>query len=760
MTRLIDLPVELLQEIGNARTKNDQDWDSYVDADDEKVARLILRHHDLLSLTFTCRAFYKIFNRLLYTFAAKRRYPDLFFKVAATGNLVALKQAVSFKLEPMPYFDGEEAPWAGLLSTASTFNQKDVATWLLDRGTPFEEKYWKDPDSRIDLKVCYPLISAMQECNEDIAILLLSRGANPQCKTERGTSRSLLHYAAGGNMIRLLEYLVREMGLPIDMPDYKGFTPLRYTMKYSKTPDTDTAMINKLIELGADVSSEVYGELPLTSAIARGKYRHATILLEAGSKAKPDRPFRKVKSPFQALIWSTKIISTETKRRRSVFSFRSRGGRRLPGPFGPPSIFKIEAQKTVFQKLVDAGIDLFERTRQGHTPLEEAFLYGSGTFASYVFHLYQEKYEEAVDVMSLLGFVVQNRMETRYQQMKNFAEKVDILLENGARIDIPLPNGQTYLQWLIDFNDGFKLECLGKLLSLVSKSMDKSMLDQKYLNRVLLEAYKSIPEDGDYVTVVDFLEKLIPYGAVVEDPADMHRITLGSISSNDLPDSLIPMFNSGIPDEKLSGFLVEALEKESPKWINYLLDRIEPNFDASRRNPQWIHKAVQYGEISIIRRLLEGVSSLDINHRAEDGITPIVRAIRLPWTNALCKVLLEYGADPFLDAKHPVCASISSRDFSNIHHHVIHEAQGVSAFEMLLHDQPWNVREFWYANAAKDRPDPKLFIPCVDCTWQSPWRESRGMIEWMKMASVEEYFSSWVELLAEIDTEDGRECTE
>ncbi|KAI1464460.1 ankyrin [Daldinia caldariorum] len=725
MARLIDLPVELLQEIGNARFGNYPVQQYFIDKhEDDKLAPLILRTRDLLSLTFTCRAFYEVFHRLLYIFGAKCRRHNLFDRAAEAGNLIALKRAVSFKLEPILLsYDENKSPWADLLDTACEYGQRDVAEWLLDRGVPLEEEEWLDRDAQVTLKACEPLMLAMKKRYDDVAILLLSRGANPLPTTERGTSRSLLHYAAGWNMIHLVEYLVGEMGLSIDLPDYKEFTPLRYMMRYTKTPDTDTAMINKLIELGADVNTEVYGELPLTSAITRGKYRHAIILLEAGSKVKPNRPFRNVKGPLQALIWSTKTINTGNKRATGFIIIMDRER----GQLGPCTISKFEAQKTVLQKLVDAG----------RTPLEEAFLHGS-------------KDKESVDAIGLLGLY-----------LKDFSKKIEFLLENGARIDIPLSNGQTYFQWLIDFKDYYKLKWLGKLLALVSKSMDKSMLDQKHLNSVLQEAYKAIhgPEKGRYFYIADVLEMLIPYGAVIEDPADMDCLTLWSLECDSLPDSLIPMFNSRIPDENLSDLLIEALERGSPKWIDYLLDRIEPNFDASRRNPQWIRKAVEYSKAPAITRLLQGISALDINHVAEDGMTPLVRSFRLFGTDHLWKVLLEYGADPFLSAKHPICANMNSSDFDlGIDYHIVREAQGVSAFEIMLHYHPWDIKEFWDASTAKDRPDPRLFVSCLD-GWDN-FRKKSETIEWMKMTSVGEYFSSWVALLAEIDTEDGGEYTE
>ncbi|KAI1474086.1 ankyrin [Daldinia eschscholtzii] len=714
MARLTDLPVELLENIANCKAPTHS----------RHHIRPILDGYDLYNLMFTSRGFYRVFNRLLYTYSLKYRWNHVFFEAAQSGNLIALKQAVSFKLEPDRW--SRRYSWADLLNLACEHGHKDVVAWLLDRGTPLEERDWRDSCAKINLKGCYQLVLAFVGRSDDTAILLLSRGANPQFTTESGTSRSALHYAVTYNMVRLVEYVVAETGLSVDIKDYKGFTPLRHMIRYSKTPDTDTKMINKLIELGANVNSEARGELPLTSALMRGKYRHAAILLEAGSKVKPDCPMRKVKSPLQALICGTR---------------------------GRDS--KDVEQQDMLRRMMDAGAELPEKVDRGKTPLEEAFLSGSSTFASHLFHLYKEKYPEAVDATVLQRFMVQN-----YKRVKIFPKKMEMLLKDGARMDVPLFNGRTYLQWIIDkYSEGSRyfLQKFGRnyLKNLLSVATE-SMLDWKYLNSILLEVCTTKVDDCFIENLDGFIQVLTSYGAVFENPNDIYPIALSLVRTSYGPctPSLIPMFNSSIPEEKLPDLLTEALEARRPWWFQYLIGRIGPNFDSSRRNPRWLHQAVEWGNEDVVKRLLSGVSALDVNDLSVNGVSPLAHAAKKPWQDTWMP-LLDHGADPFLSAKHPVCAGLSGDNASNrIDPSILCNVPGVSAFEVMLHTYPFYVETLWKSSAARERPDPRTFIPCIGCTGGVACHDHGWIKSYLVQISVEEYYSDWVALLEQTNVED------
>ncbi|KAK6951638.1 hypothetical protein Daesc_006161 [Daldinia eschscholtzii] len=714
MARLTDLPVELLENIANCKAP----------ASSQYHVRPILDGYDLYNLTFTSRGFYRVFNRFLYTYSLKYRWSHVFYEAAQSGNLFALKQAVSFKLEPDSW--SRKYSWTDILNLACERGHKDIVAWLLDRGTPLEERDWQDSYAKIDLKGCYQLVLAFVGRSDDTAILLLSRGANPLFTTESGTSRSVLHYAAIYNMVQLVEYVVAETGLSIDIKDYKGFTPLRHMIRYSKTPDTDTKMINKLIELGADVNSEARGELPLTSALMRGKYRHATILLEAGSKIKPDCPMRKVKSPLQAFICGT----------------RGRGSKNVE-------------QQDMLRRMMDAGAELPEKVNRGKTPLEEAFLNGSSTFTSHLFHLYKEKYPEAVNATVLQRFMVQN-----CKKVKSFPAKMEMLLKDGAKMDVPMFNGRTYLQWIIDKyseEDGyFKVKFSPKYLENLLSVATESMLDWKYLNSFLLEVCTTKVDDYFIQNLDGFIQVLTSYGAVFENPNDIYSVALSLVRKRLGPftPSLIPMFNSSIPEEKLPDLLTEALKARRLSWFHYLLDRIGPNFDPSHRNPRWLYEAMEWGHRDVIKRLLKGVSALDVNDLSVNGVPPLAHAVKNPWSN-IWMLLLDHGADPFLLAKHPVCAGLRGDNArNNIDHSILCDVPGVSAFEVMLHNYPFYAEMVWKSSAARERPDPRIFIPCVGCTHGEGCLDHGWIKSFLVKISVEEYYSDWVALLERTNVED------
>ncbi|KAI0844798.1 ankyrin [Daldinia vernicosa] len=703
MANLTDLPVELLLMISESGDSTSNPF----------YGSTILEESDIASLALTNRRLYQVFNRILYKKNEEYNWCRVLDEAVRRGNLDTLKVAASFQIEPSEmgsdYFEE-------LLQSACSYGYLDIAEWLLDRGAPFNHPSLCDISGDDSLRGCGALWAALERSREDTSLLMLSRGSNPLYTTEQNTSRSALHYAARFNVIRVVEYLVKDTGLSINMQDLENFTPLRYAMRYIKTPDTDTAMIRKLIELGADVNTEIDGEIPLTSALMRGKYRHAAILLDAGSKIKPDQPARKAKYPIHALIFSTKSATSKPK---------------------------ILAQKSILQRMIDAGADLTEKYPQGHSPLEEAFLNGSCEITSHLLVLLNDK--GAIDVMDLLEFITQNWDLIRFPH-----GKVEELFKYGGRMDVPLQDGRTLLQWAADnYHNIFYPYFLDDLLGMATDSM----LNERYLNILLTEVATS-RKYNFHQGVADIMGILISYGATIEGPDDVCSTVTTSIRYRNpnygVPDSLFPIVDSGIPDENLPDLLTDALKHKSALWVNYLLDRIEPGFDPLlHRNPEWIHMAARWREPRIIRRLLEGVSSTDVNHLSAEGLTPLATSMR----TYMCiwelydtlNVLLEYGADPFLPKSYPVCYGEDYRD-------VARNMRGVSAFEIAMHDDLHSVaEEMWDRTAPEARPDLEIFI------MQCANKRRRGYDFWMKWLDkvvAEEYYSGWVAWLKQIEAED------
>ncbi|KAI0095854.1 ankyrin [Daldinia grandis] len=702
MAKLTDLPVELLLMIAESGDSGSTEFYGFT----------ILEESDLVSLVFTCRRFYEVFNRMLYMKDVKHSYYNFFYSAVRKGNLASLKVADSFQIG-LPHMKWGSPSY--LLQLACGNGYLDITEWLLDHGAPFNELLPCEGMNENSPKGCAALWNALQRSQEDTALLMLSRGSNPIYTTEQNTSRSALHYAACFNMVRVVEYLVKERGLSINLKDMKGYTPLRYTMRYTKTPDTDTTMIKKLIELGADVNTEKFGELPLTSALMRGKYRNVEILLDAGSKVKPDQPVRKVKYPIHGFIYGTKAAISKPK---------------------------ISAQKAILQRLIDAGVDLTEKYPQGYSPLQEAILNGSPETMSQLLLILTEKYKGATDVTDHLGFLLQNT-----NGIKSFHAKLMNLLEHGAKIDAPLHDGRTLLQWAVDnYSRYFQPKYLYDVLDMATESM----LDWKYLNKLLTELATSSKYDNTN-SIEYMIDALICHGATIEDPDDIYSAAKASLRrpcpDYCVLDSFTLIFDSGIPAEKLPGLLTEALEYQSPVWVRYLLGRLEPDFDPANRDPNWLHQAAAWDDVDVIKRLLEGISSADVNRLNAEGMTPLAIATRYslnrpPYSTIVA--FLEHGADPFLPKGPLMCTGKDAAESTWCF-------EEVSAFEVAVHcDMGHAAREMWERTAPQARPSPKTFTQCMekhlfggDAKWET----------WFDTGNMEEYYSCWVALLEQIEAE-------
>ncbi|KAI8961535.1 ankyrin repeat-containing domain protein [Daldinia sp. FL1419] len=432
MVHLGKFPVELIQTVMTAERED---------------GTKILDQADLARTSFAARWLHVCVNKILYNYNRHNHNCSCFYYAVQKGTLGTLKVATSFGLVP-------DEPWDNLLAQACYYGHDDIATWLLDRGTavkgalqainpPFENEPSKPSLERVICRTRSPaLMNCINHRMEEITLRLLSLGADTSCILERDENkfRSALHYAACRNMVETVENLVKKVGLSVDLVDYEGYTPLRYAMRYSRAPDKDTKMIKKLIELGANVNSEVRGELPLTSALSRGRFRQAHELLNAGSKVKPDNPQPGVKFPIHALI--------DVRYKQKFKKIRPRKS--------PP--------QPILRRLIKSGADPTERYVEGSTPLEEAIVNGSTDVMSSLIAIIRAKYgQDGVDTEDLLHY-----MTTCYDDIPFFVSKVKLLVQEGARLDIPLLDQPPILEWVFRYGEARDAQ---RLLQAAGKSI-------------------------------------------------------------------------------------------------------------------------------------------------------------------------------------------------------------------------------------------------------------------------------------------------
>ncbi|KAF3065063.1 ankyrin repeat protein [Daldinia childiae] len=684
MAKLTDLPTELLQMIATA--------EGYFDE--------ILKERDLARLSVVNRQLHNATNRIFFSYGIhKGSNPPSY--AARHGNVHILKAMVAFRLEP--------TYWHYVLLEACVNGHLNIVTWILDRGIKLEDhgmpligdsdyrrhnwlissSDWQMDRGRFyELPVlqegCVALKVAIDELNQDIVLFLLSHGANPFFVTKEGKSISALHQAARANMVKVVEYLIQKTGLSVDLPDYRGLTPLRYAVKYSYNRDRDTEMLEKLIELGANVNSEVRGELPLTSALSRAKYKHASMLLDAGSKIVPDKPLPRVRLPIHALIYGSK---------------------------GVP--YKCPRQIALLHRIVDAGADLQKKYTRGHTPLREALLHGSESLLSHLLRILGEEQPHPDDLLDVLVWA--------YKDVHHFPRKVEVVLKWGARMDTVLSNGQTFLFWVIR-NSTIKTDFLDKLLT---KATD-AMLDRGYLDDLLVELTSSANGVRDSY---DFSEILYEHGARIKSLDHRYNVSLYTISAHrTVQDWLIEGFDM-LPTEKMGLLFIGAMERNFEKLAYNLLDLIEPNI--SELDPRWLYEAARLGLFNIITRLLKYAKSSDLNVVQES--TTVLAMLVYNTRDYECALeVMEHGANPILPTNHPVCDGRKFRYWYRI-------TPRASAFEIGLHQGiPFEViQKMWQKIDPEARPDPKAFIRCV-CNEEHKEGYHSEVVAWLEKLTVKD----------------------
>ncbi|KAI1647312.1 ankyrin [Daldinia loculata] len=591
MAKLMDLPVELLQMIATAEVRSGT----------------ILRQKDLASLSLVNRWLHKVINRILYVYNVKHMDGTLFNYAAKHGNLDTLKIAVLFRLEP--------ESWHHLLLMACQNCRREIVTWLLDRGTPLQETSEKflnrwDYDfclgdftgyqprwKRTMIEGCPALLVSINNKMEDIAILLLSHGANVSfVMGERLNFRSVLHYAACRDMVKVVEYLVQNLGISVDLKDYEGYTPLHYAMEYAQILDQNTKMLETLINLGADVNNEVNGKLPLTTTLYNGRFQHANMLLDAGSKIKPDHP---------------------------------QGGRNI--------MFRNSMQWSMLQRLVDAGADLTERYIYGYEPLEEAIIHGDAKMMSCVLAMKADKHgEESLKRDYIFDFMANN-----HRSIYLFVKKVETLLKSGSRIDTPLSDGRSFLSMAAmavkSMLNHSHLDDLLKELVADSKYL-RHVADPEHLTILMSRGAKLHTTEDINLAVLSSL----PHARLV------HNGWLARI------------LDMGFPTQKIPSLITDAFERRVDcTVIKYLLDLVEPCI--WQQNPQWLDYAIKALYPTAIDKLLRGIKNVDVNFMSKNGETLLLNALKecSPYYSFpdSVLVLLQHGADPFSPTRHSACHS-------------------------------------------------------------------------------------------------------
>lgn len=164
------------------------------------------------------------------------------------------------------------------LQLATMFGQVEMARWLLQ---PNQKSWLSRRVDTADADTIYP--SALRnavECGwEDIVRLLLENKADVN-KATGFHEETPLHSAARQNGCVNIATLLLKHGAPVDALDYRWQTPLYLAVSFGSR-----AVIEALLNFGANIDAQCHGRTPLQLAIREDKRDLAELLL---SRAKPN----------------------------------------------------------------------------------------------------------------------------------------------------------------------------------------------------------------------------------------------------------------------------------------------------------------------------------------------------------------------------------------------------------------------------------------------------------------------------------------
>jgi ankyrin repeat protein len=194
---------------------------------------------------------------------AKPVYDEVFF-AAVIDNQVSL---VKEMLADRPFIVNGVAPF-GLgsvvaLDIAAMQNFLEMARVLIENGADVE-------GNRKNKSSVPPLLSALASKHADMAMFLISAGANIKARAPGGMTA--LHWAVVIPDTYLVERLL-SMGAKVDPTNLDGMTPLHFA-----AANGYTASVRVLVANGADTSATVKGRTALELAAERGHWDVVQVL--------------------------------------------------------------------------------------------------------------------------------------------------------------------------------------------------------------------------------------------------------------------------------------------------------------------------------------------------------------------------------------------------------------------------------------------------------------------------------------------------
>ncbi|KAI1383597.1 ankyrin repeat-containing domain protein [Hypoxylon trugodes] len=473
---------------------------------------------------------------------------------------------------------------------------------------------------------------------------------------------SALHIAADLGLVSVIEFLVQR-GVDINTIDGMGDTCLNYAARSAKE---DPRVISELIRFGADVNHNQGDCSPLCDALYMGKLDHALALIDGGSRL--DHLTLSDVGPIHLCTW------------REVEWRYKPGGNEMMGSCGVDP-----RRSTLLQRFIDLGADVNGMVGQRRTPLGEAILSGSPGTVEMLINAGADVNRDIGD--GRLPVRVAWELDEKDDWDNDFEidalKKIEILLENGARIDSRFGENEDspsilehaakyYAQmvewrssewWWHDLSEdddddedhNYPARKFTTLLHLASiKNMAPEHIDEVLAASVkrqsfrcckLLLKYGAKLRNGSDDVLAWAMKEIRRQPRCPEMPNEVDTDYLALTYSADFEPLMTMLLDLGLPFKEMDKLFTQALVCRDPRVAHMILDRGITGKGPGHDPNIWLQKAASWGNVGIIRKLLRG--SPDVNGFDSKGCLPLTRAIRV--RNRLASLLLiEYGADPYL----------------------------------------------------------------------------------------------------------------
>ncbi|KAI0152536.1 ankyrin [Hypoxylon sp. NC0597] len=662
MANLDTLPPEILLIIAK--------FCGYVSSGQD-ISQITLAHRDFASLALVNRRLRDVFDPILWRFNARHgvynenTLPTVsaVYWAASRNRIDILEKALRYRHPLGSYLRRDP------IHRAAANGQNAACSWLLDHGVPIDYT----PSERVDVDSpfpvppwprdhvspdCSPLFTAITKRKESTAILLLKRGARFRFKTQ-AVVNSALHLAAIFGLPMVIEYLVKAMGVDVNLLDYRRETPLHYAVQRRH----NGKIILTLLNLGADINAEQNFQLPLTKAIMMGHFSNAMLLVDAGARVNPTNTNRDTLSPLIVCTWSEDKYDT----------------------MDDPEDFESTAQQDeVLRKLIAKGADL-NGSFGGETPLCTAIEEGT---ISALFELLKAGADitKPREADGMTPFDLVWRLD---DPVEDLTAKACLLVAAGARLDTPSPdkNGNTQLEHAIDYCIGEDPRPLEAILRLAtSQNMYGGYLDE-LLEFCLLSRY------------LDPAKMLVYHGASYPE-ASVHAFSW-ALQLNQEPDAGHQAFSfclDFLSKDQLKFLLHDAIRGGNERHCQVLISR--GTISVSEDSEPWLHLAARSGSTALVRRLIS--AGMDIDALDDKFETPMMAALKCGEA-AVAELLFEVGADPFHPRPDAECRRLPNMS-----------TQILSPFEFAIREnRPVDIRKWWINSPPESRPKEEIYIPRV-----------------------------------------------